>query len=257
MWVCVEASEVKAARNGHLYFNFVEHDASGREIAKCNGVLWANRAKSVLQRFNTATGGDLKPGLKLLVQAVAEMHPQYGFSLQVLDIDPSYTLGDMEQKLAKIRDTLTREGAFDRNKRLRKPLDFRRVAVIAPDGAAGLGDFRQEADRLSAHGVVEFLYYSALFQGAGAAESISKAFSSVLLDHTETPFDAVCLIRGGGAKTDLAWLNELAIARVICDSPIPVFRGLGMNVITSFWMKLHILGLIHLPRWWRIYLGRL
>ena len=110
---------------------------------------------------------------------------------------------------------------------LPSPVDFVRVAVISPETSAGLGDFRQEADRLHRGGLCEFHFVRATFQGLEAPSSILDAIETVLSAHRERTFDALVIIRGGGAVTDLAWLNDLELARRICRLPIPVLTGIG------------------------------
>ena len=140
---------------------------------------------------------------------------------------PSYTLGDLAAKLARIRDRLVKEGLYDRNKGLTAPTDFVRVAVISPSTSAGLGDFRRETDRLQDAGLCDFTYYNATFQGTEAPSSIRTAVNEALAAHRQRPFDALVIIRGGGSVTDLAWLNDLELALLLCRSPVPVFTGIG------------------------------
>ena len=119
------------------------------------------------------------------------------------------------------------EGLLERNRGLPPPDDFSRVAVISPRAAAGLGDFVREAARLERAGAVEFVYLQATFQGREAAASLMTALSSALLTHLEAPLDALVIIRGGGAQTDLAWLNDLELARMVARFPVPVITGIG------------------------------
>jgi exodeoxyribonuclease VII large subunit len=167
-------------------------------------------------------------GIKLLVRARPVFKAQYGFSLEIDAIDPDYTLGDLEAKKREIRMRLQNEGLFERNRLLSSPFDFHLVLVVSPAEAAGLGDFRKEADRMGRHGVCRFVYAHSRFQGEGAAQEIVATATQALreLGGTGVP-DAIALIRGGGAVNDLAWLNDYALARWVCDQPIPVLTGIG------------------------------
>lgn len=227
VWTTVEVINVRA-QNGHVYLELSERDAQGRVLAKANGAIWASTAAKILPRFEAMTGATLAPGIKLLLQARPVFKAQYGFSLEVVDIDPEFTLGDLEAKKREIRARLQQEGLFARNKSLSPPWDYRYVLVIAPQGAAGLGDFQAEAARLEAHGVCQFVYGYSRFQGEGAAAEIRAALLQGLADwrEAEAP-DAVAIIRGGGAVNDLAWLNDYALARSICELDIPVLTGIG------------------------------
>jgi exodeoxyribonuclease VII large subunit len=143
----------------------------------------------------------------------------YGLDLIIEDVDPSYTLGDLAANLARIRVRLQRERIYERNKGLTAPVEFVRVAVISPETSAGLGDFRRETDRLQVAGLCEFVYFHATFQGTEVSASIGVAIDEVMSAHLERPFDALAIIWGGGSVTDLAWLNDLDIARRLCHCP--------------------------------------
>ncbi|WP_216325767.1 exodeoxyribonuclease VII large subunit [Deinococcus aestuarii] len=224
VWVRAEVASITDRR--HLYLDLVQLE-DGVEVAKCRATLWARERFLLEGKFRRATGGTLTAGLKVLLFCTAEFHPQYGFSLNVVDVSPEFTLGDAQLKLEALRETLTREGVYGLNRSLPAPTDFARVAVISPVGAAGLGDFRRETDPLEAAGVVEFLYLEATFQGREASGSLTDAIRAAREAHAEEPLDALVVIRGGGAVTDLAWLNDLEVGRSLATFPAPVITGLG------------------------------
>lgn len=232
VWTRVEV--VKAdARSGHVYLELAERNAAGQVTAQARAVIWASVANSIIPAFEKATGVILGGGIKLLVRAKPTMHPVYGLSLVIDSIDPEYTLGDLEARKREIRAKLKADGVFDANKELEAPWDFNNVLVVAPEAAAGLGDFKAESDRLEAFGICKFHYVHARFQGEGAAAEICQALLDGLQAFAEkteagqTPLDAIVIIRGGGAVNDLAWLNDYDLARLICDMPVPVFTGIG------------------------------
>ncbi len=224
VWVRAEIASLTDRR--HLYMELIGDGESG-EVAKCRATLWAHERFALDAKFRRATGGALSAGLKVLLYCTAEFHEQYGFSLHILDIAPEFTLGDAALRVEAMRETLVLEGVYGLNRLLPAPEDFSRVAVIAPQEAAGLGDFRREADRLEAAGIVEFIYLTATFQGREAAGSLNRAIAAAREQHEQTPFDALVVIRGGGAATDLAWLNDLDVARGLATFPAPVITGLG------------------------------
>lgn len=226
VWVRAELS-ASNERGGHLYFDLVEHDDNGVAIAKVRGMAWRNVASVLQAKFQEATGSRLQAGIKVLLQVRVTFHVQHGLSLQVLDLDPAYTVGEMAARVQRIRQTLISEGLYERNRRLPRPVDFFRVAVVAPQGAAGLGDFQANAKHLAAAQVCVFAYFEATFQGPQAGPSVAAAIAAVAQEHGRSAFDAIVLIRGGGAAADLAWLNDLDIARAICSAPLPVLVGIG------------------------------
>jgi exodeoxyribonuclease VII large subunit len=229
VWTMVEVVQART-NGGHVYLEVSERDDSGNVLAKANATIWATTANKILPEFEMATGASIAPGIKLLVRAKPIYKPQYGFSLDIDAIDPEYTLGDLEARKREIRTRLKQEGLYDANRKLPPPWDYTAVLVIAPQGAAGLGDFQAEAKRLEQFGICQFVYSNSRFQGEGAAAEIRDALSTALSQWTKsrtTNPDAVVIIRGGGAVNDLAWLNDYALARAICELSVPVLTGIG------------------------------
>lgn len=225
VWVQAEISEI-SVRNNNTYLDIVERNAQGIQLAKSRAVIWGKR-RSLIEKFCQATGSTLAPGIKVLVSIQPKFSGNYGLSLEIVDIDPVFTMGEMAAKLKRIRELLRKEGIFDKNRQLQEPQDFFTVAVVSPEEAAGLGDFRAEADRLQSLGLCEFQYYAATFQGDAAPESLRKALRIALQAATTKPIDVLVIIRGGGAVADLHWLNDETLARVVATAPIPVFTGIG------------------------------
>lgn len=228
-WVVAELSEIKHSPKGHIYIDLLESQ-DGREVARARGVAFASVARGIMQQWHDATGGAPQPGMKLMVSVKAEFTPQFGMSLRVMAIDPAFTLGDMQIQLQRVIAGLKNKGWFDRQRQLPSPTGYRRIGVIAPNQAAGLADFRRDADRLAEAGVCEFEYFSAVFQGKDSSESIRTALGEAHRRHQTAPFDVVCIIRGGGAKGDLAWLNDGNLASWVCRLPVPVFTGIGHEI---------------------------
>ncbi len=226
VWVRAEVSELRG-KNGHLYPTLTERDERGEILAQCKGAIWKSRAEPITAKFEEITGEGLKKDIKILCLAKVRYDPLYGLDLIIEDVDPSYTLGDLAAKLARIREWLVKDGLYERNRGLPTPQEFVRVAVISPETSAGLGDFRREADRLHEAGLCEFLYFGATFQGMDAPSSIRTAVNEALAAHRQRPIDALVVIRGGGSVTDLAWLNDLELARLVSGAPVPVFTGIG------------------------------
>lgn len=226
-WVKAEISECRATKNGHVHLDLIELDADKNLLGKANAKLFKQQADFVLDKFLAATHSELASGMKVLLLVRVQFHIQFGFALIIEDIDPTYTLGDVAAKLNHIRDVLRQENLIDCNRQLATPREFCRLAVLSPHAAAGLGDFRQEADLLAHYGLCQFQYYHSQFQGEQASVELQQALRHIVHDHQRDAFDALVIIRGGGAVIDLAWLNDLEVARHICAAPMPVFSGIG------------------------------
>ena len=226
VWTSAEIVGVNG--DPHVYLELAERDAHGTLVAKARAVVWSRDVERVLGSFQAATGVRLAAGIKVLVRARPEFSAQYGLSLHIDSIDSNYTLGDLEAKKRQIRQALKMEGIFDRNRQLPTPWDFRNLLVVSPPRAAGLGDFARDADRLQQHGLCEATYAHSRFEGEGAPTLIREAMASALAAWAGATLpDAIVIIRGSGAVNDLAWLNDLELARFVCLCPVPVLTGIG------------------------------
>lgn len=229
VWIQAELRAVNT-KGGHYYFELAEKDDNGNIIASTRATLWRYRANAVVGKFTRETGKPLSAGLAVLIKGSASFHPQYGFSINISDIDPTYTLGALAQAYNAMLKRLHDEGLTALNKALPTPFDIRHVIVIAPEQAAGLGDFRAEADRLAQTGACQFYYHHATFQGNHAPSeirtAITHAISEFYASHTHHA-DLLVIIRGGGAVGDLAYLNDYELSALVAESPMPVWVGIG------------------------------
>ena len=229
VWVKAEIRNL-SSKGGHYYFELAEKDDDGKVVASCRGNLWRFKAARVLAKFERATGMPLERDLTVLLKVSAGFHAQYGFSITIEDIDPSYTLGDLARQYAEMVDRLTGEGLLHLNQQLPAPFDIEHVLVIAPEKAAGLGDFQADADRLASTGACQFHYHNATFQGNHAPAEIRQAIVNAqqqFYDTYQRLPDLLVIIRGGGAVGDLAYLNDYELAALVAEQPIPVWVGIG------------------------------
>ncbi len=227
-WTIVDVVQVSVRR--HVFVELAERDADGVVLARANATIWSSTADQILPPFEAATGLCIGPSMKLLVRARPVFSVQYGFRLILDAVDPDFTLGELEARKREIRTRLQQRGLWEQNKTLEFPWDFQSVLVIAPPDAAGLGDFRAEAQRLERANVCRFVYAHSRFQGPGAAEEIVEVTRAALAHQNsagQMPFDAITFIRGGGAVNDLAWLNNYELARFVCELTLPVLTGIG------------------------------
>ena len=221
-WIVCELANVSWSR-GHCYLELVETSAGGVVEAKARGTIWSYRAAALSQAFEDSCGAPLRKGIKVMLYVQSQMSELYGFSLNVLDLDPSYTLGDLEAKKQATLKRLAEEDLLERNKELEVPTLPYRIAVVSAEGAAGYGDFMKH---LKDSGVgFEVELFEAAMQGETAPESIAEAFA--LIEERAGEFDAVAFIRGGGSNLDLACFDDYLIARSIALCSLPVISGIG------------------------------
>ena len=225
-WVQAELSDVRSNYSGHCYLEFIQKDAGGNNlIAKARGTIWSNVYKMLKPYFEQETGQAFTSGIKVLVQVSVEFHELYGYSLTVLDIDPTYTVGDMERKRREILRQLEEEGVIDLNKELEMPMLPQRIAVISSATAAGYGDFcNQLANNPRGYGFRTELF-PAIMQGERVEESILSALDAIN-DRLEE-FDVLVIIRGGGATSDLSGFDTYLLAASCAQFPLPIITGIG------------------------------
>lgn len=230
VWVKAEIRNLNI-KAGHYYLELAEKDPDNDQvIASCRATIWKFAAQKIVTPFERETGIELSRDLNVLIKVKASFDPQYGFSLNIVEIDSSYTLGDIARRYQEIVQRLTAEGLIERNRQLPTPFDLNRILVIAPENAAGLGDFKKDADTLADAQVCEFVYHSATFQGNTAPQSIRQSLAQGLKqwaeDYTTAP-DLIVIIRGGGAVNDLAYLNDYELAALLCKRSVPIWVGIG------------------------------
>ena len=226
VWVVAEIIEFGQRGNGHCYLELVEKDQdTERMTAKAKATIWANVYARLAPYFESVTGESLHAGLKVMLRVTVEMHELYGLSLNVLDIDAQYTLGDIAQQRAKVIAQLTADGVIDMNKQIPLPLVVQRIAVVSSDTAAGWGDFVNQLENNGFGYKFHVELFPALMQGDGAAESIIAAMDKIFSQMDK--FDAVAIMRGGGSKSDLSCFDNYELAYYAAQFPLPILTGIG------------------------------
>lgn len=203
----------------------IEKNEAGQTIAKLRATIWKTTYQQLRQKFYRATQRDIITGIKALVRGSSTHHSIYGLSFNIFDIDPSYTMGDMERLRQEILLKLRNEGVAELNKSLPMPMAPQRIAVISAQGAAGYGDFMNQLTNNSEG----FVFYTCLFncvmQGDRTSESIRDALE--LIESTADLWDCIAIVRGGGATTDLNGFDEYHLAKAVASCGIPIVVGIG------------------------------
>lgn len=223
LWVIAEVASLTAHASGHLYLDLVEK-RDGEVVASARANLWKSR-REVLLGFERTTQRKLERGMQLLLLVQPRMHVRYGYSLEIEEIDPTYTLGDMARRKQEAIDRLTREGLLARNRELPFPAVPQNVAVISSATAAGLEDFEQTLQQSGSRYRFVTRLFPALMQGDGAEASIRRALDAVR--RAPAPFDCIVLIRGGGGAVDLSCFDSYTLAKEVAMAPLPIVCGIG------------------------------
>ena len=226
IWVIGEISELKTNRSGHCYLVLIEKGENEDVIvAQARATIWSYTFRMLRPYFESTTGQQLTEGLKVLVSVSVEFHELYGYSLNIRDIDPTYTLGDMARRRREIIARLQAEGVAEMNKELELPLVPQKIAIISSPTAAGYQDFIDQLTNNQAGYHFDLKLFPAIMQGNQAESSIIGALEQIYL--YENFFDAVVIIRGGGSQADLNCFDNYNLAYYITQFPLPVITGIG------------------------------
>lgn len=226
VWVVAEIHEMHINRSGHCYMELIEKSETDNNIiAKNRATIWSSRFRMLRSYFESTSGTQLQPGIKVRIKAGVTFHPVYGMSLNISDIDPSYTMGDLAMKRREVIRQLQEAGIMEMNRELVLTDVPQRIAVISSETAAGYGDFIGTLVNNSYGFGFSVTLFPAVVQGEAAERSIIAALEQVFL--AERSFDAAVLIRGGGSQADLDCFNGYELAMNIAQFPIPVITGIG------------------------------
>lgn len=222
VWVRAEISSYKPHSSGHLYFDLVEHNGSA-QLARCRAVIWRGQVEQIELRSGMHLREHLKDGREILCLARATYHPVYGLSLHISDVDPDFALGEIEKRRRETIARLEKENLIRLNRLLILPKVIQRIAVIAAGGSAGLADLIQQLKGNSYGYGFRIEHFQASVQGDEAAGTLIAAFERI---DTER-YDAIVLIRGGGAALDLDVFNDYLLNKQLSQAPIPFIVGIG------------------------------
>ncbi|WP_082893715.1 exodeoxyribonuclease VII large subunit [Rufibacter ruber] len=227
-WITAEISEARVHHgSGHCYLTLTDKEAGSRStlIAQARGTIWKRQYQEIARYFEEQTGHPLKNGLKILFNASPRFHELYGFSLDIYDIDPTYTIGDLARQRQETITRLQKEELYDLNRKQVLPEVPQRLAVISSPTAAGYQDFVSQLEKNPFGYAFRLALFEASVQGTEAVPSIKAALHRVSLQ--QQAFDAVVIIRGGGSQTDLLCFDQYELAATVAQMPLPVLTGIG------------------------------
>ena len=225
-WVHGELLEGRAGYGGHFYGELVEkNEFTGAIVAKARITIWARVYNMLALRFQAETGQSLRAGIKVLLKVKLSFSELYGYALNVIDIDGSYTLGDQAQRRQEILRRLEEDGIINDNKTLPLPTLLRRIAVVSSATAAGYGDFCRQLLENEWGLAFHVQLFPAVMQGQHVPESISAALMQIADEADQ--WDAVVVIRGGGATSDLSDYDSYPLATCVAQHPLPIIIGVG------------------------------
>lgn len=224
-WIKAEMNKLNHyPHSGHCYPDLVERQ-EGKVVAQFRANLWAKDFNRINNQFLQILKEPLKDGINILFLARVSFHPVHGISLGISDIDPSYTLGDLEREKLETINRLKSEGLFFMNKSLKLPPLPQRLAIISVETSRGFADFKSVIDGNPWNYHFFYMLFPSLLQGEKAVDSIIFQLNNIrkVLHH----FDLVAIIRGGGGDVGLSSYNNYRLACATATFPIPVLTGIG------------------------------
>ena len=229
IWITAEISEIKRNASGHWYLELADYDKENRTLnAKARAMIWSRNAAMLVPFFENATGAPLAAGMQVLLKVQVQYSVLYGLSLNITDIDPSFTVGEIEMRRQQIIRRLKQEEMFGVNSSLEIPLIPKRIAVVSSATAAGYRDFMKHLEENNYGFVFGTKLFEAPMQGGEAPLGIVKALDAIAEEVSAGErYDAVVLVRGGGGVLELACFDDYELALNIAQFPLPVITGIG------------------------------
>lgn len=226
VWIVAEINTLTRHKSGHCYMELVQKSKTSNSIiAQARATVWANKFSFISAYFESETDSELAAGMNVMLQVTITYHEVYGLSLNVIGINPTYTIGDMERAKKEIIARLINEGVFDMNKTQSFPAVVQNIAVISSSTAAGYGDFVNHLETNTYGYHINITLFEAAMQGEQTETSILDALNRIGEEYEN--YDAVAIIRGGGSKNDLSWFDNYNIAYMVTQFPLPVISGIG------------------------------
>jgi exodeoxyribonuclease VII large subunit len=227
VWIAAEIAQVGQSR-GHFYLDLVQKGVEDEILAQSQAVLWANDYKKLRNSVGPELDSLLREGLEVKMQVRVDYHERYGLKLVAADLDPAYTFGQLELRRRQTIQTLRELGLLEKNRSLALPSVLQRVAVVSSEGAAGFQDFREHLAKNSFGYRFDCQLFASAVQGKNAETELREALGQIISQKEK--FDCAVVVRGGGARLDLAAFDGLELCKTVAEMPLPIFTGIGHDV---------------------------
>lgn len=223
-WVKAEMHKLNIYPSGHAFPELVQKEED-KIVAQLGASIWKHHLQRINEQFTRVVKEPLTEGTTLLMHVKIQFHETFGLSLQILDIDPNYSLGELQREREETLKRLQNEGVLNKNQQLQFPLLPKRIAIISADSSKGLSDFRKVIDTNQWGYRFFTMLFPAYLQGDGASESIRNQLKRI--ERVKSHFDIVVIVRGGGGEVGLSCYNHYELCRAIVDFPLPILTGIG------------------------------
>lgn len=223
-WVKAEMHKLNRYPSGHCFPELLQKE-EGKIVAQITGSIWKHNFERINERFIQVVKEPLKEDTTLLMQVKISFHEMYGLSLQIMDIDPNYALGELQRERMETLKRLKKDGLINRNQELKFPLLPKRIAIVSAESSKGLSDFMQVIEKNDWNYQFFTMLFPAYLQGDLAASSIITQLDRI--ERVKHHFDLVVIVRGGGGEVGLSCYNNYELCKHIASFPLPVLTGIG------------------------------
>ena len=223
-WVKAEMHKINRYPSGHAFPELVQKD-DNKIVAQITGTIWKQQLERINTKFIEVVKEPLREGTTLLLLVKINYSETFGLGLQILDIDPSFSLGELQKQREETLRKLAKEGLLNLNQKLHFPLLPKRIAIISADSSKGLSDFLQVLQENEKSYFIFTHLFNAYLQGDVAVQSIISALKKI--KRVKDYFDIVIIVRGGGAEVGMTCYNNYDLCKAIAEFPLPVLTGIG------------------------------
>ncbi len=223
-WVTAEMHKLNFTRKGHCYPELVQKEDESI-VVEMRGTIWKQNFERIQQKFHDIVKEPLRDGMELLFHVKITYHPLYNIGLEIIDIDPNYTLGALQKERQQTLERLNKEGILNANQQLEMALLPKRLAIISQADSKGYSDFVTLLNGHPKRYHFNTFLFEATLQGDAAINSIRDQLKRI--QKVQHHFDAVVIIRGGGGEIGMHCYNNYELAKAIATFPLPVLTGIG------------------------------
>ncbi len=228
IWISCEISQVKSSR-GNYYLDLIQkHESSEEVVAQNQAVIWFKSASFLKKKLGKLLDSILSDGVQILIKVKLDFHERYGLKLVIEDIDPTYTIGQLEINRQQILGRLKSENKIGLNGLIEMNPVLQRIAVISSETAAGYQDFYQQLIENSQGYQYYIELYPAAMQGIKVEKEVCQQLNEI--NSNREKYDLVCILRGGGSKMDLSGFDNYLIGQTIAEMNLPVITGIGHDI---------------------------
>ncbi len=223
-WVKAEMHKLNLFASGHAFPELLDKQ-DGKIIAQMTGVIWKGSLQKINNQFLKLLNEPIREGGTFLMEVQVQYSETHGISLNILDIDPNYTLGELQRERRDTLLLLEKEHLLGKNQSILTPVLPKRVALISAETSKGLSDFMKVIHQNKEGYIIDTFLFNAYLQGEQAVRSIITQIQRI--NAVSQHFDLIAIVRGGGGEVGMSCYNNYELCRTIATSKLPIYTGIG------------------------------